>query len=50
MKEPDGFLERDRDRKLFGLDHEEPRRGNPNESAMMSLFGTPEAPEAKNLQ
>ena len=29
MKELDGFLERDRDRELFGLDHEEPRRGNP---------------------
>ena len=29
MKGLDGFLERDRDRELFGLDHEEPRRDNP---------------------
>ena len=30
MKELDGFLERDRDRELFGLDPKETRSGNPD--------------------
>ena len=30
MKELDGFLERDRDRKLFDLPHKENENGNPD--------------------